>query len=200
MNIFAFLSFMIIAAIIAIFSNRLIEETFPLAALSIIIVLFCSGFMGTLVIGLYLIWFVSSVGIIYIIYQLIINFRQTLRLVLRPGTVVFVVASIIFVWWHRYDAVNSWDELSQWALAVKNSFYLNTFANYPLSNKGYADYPPAAELFHYFWVKTCGEFKDSYLYVSMNVLIVSFLISTIQKYYFKNIPRTLLAASVTNFL
>ncbi len=190
---------------IAVRANRRIEAAFPIAALLIIVVLFVnglvgvlffSGFKGTLKIGLYSIWLASGVSTVYVIWQLIVNPRPTLRVLLGPGLVIVFLAFIIGVWWHRYDVVNTWDELSQWALAVKNSYLTNTFANTPLSNKYYPDYPPGADLFHYFWVKTCGEFGDSYLYVSMNMLIISFLVPALHDFSLKTPFRASIAAAV----
>lgn len=190
------LSFIILAASMALFSKRKIEITLPLTALVVIVTLYLSGLIGSLLIGLYLLWLATGIGIIYVVRQLIVNFTENHRLIIRPGLVVFLVVFVISVVWHRYDVVNTWDELAQWALAAKNSFILNTFANTPLSNKAFLDYPPAVELFHYFWTKTSMVFGDSSLYISMNMLIVSFLISALQEFSFKKYFRTIFAAVV----
>lgn len=196
MDIIPFLLFIVIAATIALLTNRRIEVTFPFAAIVFIVILFFSGLTGNLLFGLYTIWFLSGLGVIYIFWQLIKNFSKTTSLLFRPGLVLFIFAFVIFLFWHRYDIVNTWDELAQWGLAVKNSFLTNEFANSPLSNKSYLDYPPAVELFHYFWTKTCGVFKDSSIFISMNVLILSFLIPALQTFSFKNLSKTVFAAVV----
>jgi hypothetical protein len=191
-----FFSFIAIASAIALLSNRKIELALPLASMSIIVILFFSGLADNLLIGLYLLWAISVAAMCFTVWKFITRFMSTRDLIIRPGLIVLATAFVIFVVWHRNDIVNTWDEMSQWAAAVKNSFILNKFACSPLSNKAYTDYPPAVELFHYFWQKTCGHYQDSTLYVSMNVLTVSFLIPALEKFSFKNLFRALTAAVV----
>lgn len=90
----------------------------------------------------------------------------------RPGSSFVIVSFLLSVIMHRYSFVNSWDELAQWALTVKIDYVLDKLEP---ALKAYQDYPPASELYLYFWQKLSGEFKDQTLFIAMNVLNASFL-------------------------
>ncbi|MDR1243843.1 MAG: hypothetical protein LBJ79_01445 [Endomicrobium sp.] len=195
MDVLAFFAFIIVAMAMALFTNEVIEKSFPLTALSFITILFLSGFVGNLIVGLFVIYTCVSFSICYIIYKFSKNFKRSFDLIIRPGFIVILFLFPIALIWHRYPTF-VWDEKVQWALAVKNSFILDKFAACPLSNKSYASYPPALELFHYFWTKTCMAYKESSLFVSMNILTLSFLVSILHKFSWKYIFRGIVASTL----
>src|SRR6266511_4436528 len=149
---------------IAVIFRRKIEECIPVVVLSISTILFLSGMLNSLLVGLYIIWALSLISLLYFI----INYRKiSLIDIATSGLLYFVGIFAISLLWHRYRVVKTWDELAQWALTVKNSFELDKFATVIESNAIYRDYPPASGLFHYFWMKVGNLFIDSRLYISM---------------------------------
>ncbi len=198
-DIVVFLPFIVFVSIASVFScyfKKQIETTFPLTALTIILTLFVSGLLNNLLIGLWFIWIFSIFCFTYIFKLLVTDTARIIKWVLRPGLVVMMITMVVVYFWHYHDVVDNADELVQWALAVKNSYITNRFSCCPSFKGGFFDYPPAVELFHYFWLKTAGNFKDSYLFISMNVLIISFLISALQNFSFKS-KKDLIIASLS---
>lgn len=191
-NLIPFLIILILASSISNLYSKPLAVCFPIVSCGIIILLFICGIFNQLTIGIYVIWLLAFVGFIYII----ICKKYCFKKIIVPATVLLFLALIVSIIWHRYDTVSTWDELAQWALAAKNTFLNDKFAcDITVSNKGYQDYPPAIELFHYFWLKSGNGYKDGSLYVSMNMLILIFIVPALEKINF-NSPLKIIVSCI----
>lgn len=178
-DFFALISIFIIGMGLCRLLRCKLGKAIPLAIMLIISILFVSGcIVNSLDIGFKLIVFFLIVLSIVILKDLKkINVLMDLHIY-----IYMFVALIIFVIHHKYSMATKWDELAQWAVTVKYSYLTNFFAANKLSNSLYKDYPPATALFHYYWMRIGNGWSDHRLYVSMCVLIVSFLLPFISKF------------------
>ncbi|MEX1377740.1 MAG: hypothetical protein AB1Z23_09770 [Eubacteriales bacterium] len=77
--------------------------------------------------------------------------------------------------------VSRWDEFSHWALSVKNMLYLGAFHNAEGTTAIFLEYPPAAGLFEFLFLKFQSNNYEFSLYIGMNILFFSLVLPIFSK-------------------
>lgn len=156
--------------------NKKIEQTIFLSIFSYILILFTFGVLGSLSLGYMLIIIYNILLLGFNIYSFIKKKINLNKNVLTMGLILFIISYIVIVWQSLGKLASSWDEFSHWALVVKNMYGLNNLGIGSDSTVMIKDYLSGTSLFQYFCVKLCGEFKESMLYVGMDLIILSVIV------------------------
>lgn len=156
--------------------NKKIEQTVFLSIFSYILILFIFGVLGSLNVGFILILIINGILFGLNIYSFVKNKINLNENVLTTGLILFVISYLIIVWQSLGKLASVWDEFSHWALVVKNMYGLGNLGIGTDSTVMIKDYLSGTSLFQYFCVKLCGEFKESMLYVGMDLIIISLII------------------------
>lgn len=159
------------SVLLAIGLKQKFEWTLPVAVFSIIIVLYIAGIFGNLLYGIYTIYGITVIGIVINIkYKT--DFMKGIISVNKRGIIFFLVCAGIFGLVHIGRELSFFDEYSHWALVVKNMFYLNKLGNVKEASTIFKDYPPAASLLEYFFVKIGNVYIEANLYRAISVFSI----------------------------
>ena len=158
--------------------DKKIEETLPYTFIGIVIFLFLMGLIKLLRIGVYIIVFLSLLAVIYSIIKFIKSKekKEILLKIFSPGYVIFIISFIFICIYHHGRLLNGWDEFTHWGDVVKMMYTMNDYSTNPASLSAASTYLPGISLFQYFWQVLLGSYTEGYLYVSSQVLFMSFLL------------------------
>ena len=180
------------ASLFSILFKKNFEEGLPIFLLVIITILYISGLFSNLSIGLYISIAFSIAGMMLFIFSLIRKSSRelTIKLIFTPGVMAFIFI-FIFVYIiniNRYFSV--WDEFSHWGVMIKETLRLNQFHSVPASVLGvHKDYPPAIQLFEYFWIKIIGSFSEANTYRAIQFFTLCLLLPAFKNLSFKNVIK-----------
>lgn len=168
--------FILIAFLVIVLTNRRFEEVFPVVLISSAVIMYIGGF-----INLYFSFLTLGAGIVFLVLFLIIKkrhlFAEGRKRLLTPAFFAFVLIYFFLIILNYGRNFTKWDEYSHWGPMVKELFRLNRF--YCVSElpfNAHKDYPPMISLFQFLWCKLSGGFLESRLYLSLQVLSISFLL------------------------
>lgn len=170
----------------SILFNKKIEQTIFLSIFSYILILFIFGVLGSLNIGFIAILVINGLLFVFNIYSLVKKKINLNKKVLTTGLILFIISYLIIIWQSLGRLASAWDEFSHWALVVKNMYGLGNLGIGSDSTVMIKDYLSGTSLFQYFCVKLCGEFKESMLYVGMDLIIISLIIPIFNVFKKKN--------------
>lgn len=186
------------------FGKKKFEELLPITCSGIVVILFLSGILSILNIGVYFILLLACLSVV--LSTLYIQKNKTWKLVLKnfftPGFVVFTVLYFVLSILIKDMMVCEWDEFSHWADIVKVMVNLNDFGTNPDSGSLFASYTPGVALFQYFvqkiylLIKPEESFSEWRLYFSYQILFISYLMPFMKKITFKQPLKILLLGSV----
>ncbi len=160
------------------------EETAPITAVSLIIIVFLWGICGKLRAGAI---FVLAIGVCayvftaaYIIKKK--RVREFFKSLVTPGFVVFAALFIVGVFCNFAREVSGWDEYSHWADIVKIMTQTDSLGCAPEAGARFPHYPPAMALLQYIYQAVCrmllpsAGFSEWRLYVAFRAFMISMLI------------------------
>ena len=173
----ALLVILVMALGCSVYFDCKIGKMIPIVVSCIICVELVCGFFNHLEWGLYLL----SLFMIFCIYSIAKNYKKIYLRLNANVIFVFIVAYVLLEIHHHNSIPSTWDELAAWAVGVRYSYMTNWFPAHVGSNSFYPDYPPATAMFHYFWMRIGNGWRDNRLYVSMGVLLVSYLVPVLDE-------------------
>ena len=177
MDLVPFAILIVLSAGISLFFKVRIESAIPSSILLVIAAIYLPALLGSLLIGAMLVWLLTIACVVYIGKCLVERQGDAAELLLRPGLVIFALTFVVAANSYRYSVVLYWDELRQWALSVRIAYFTNALQTEPGPFAVHAHYPPAMEIFNYFWMRSTGRFSDSSMFVSSSMATVAFLVS-----------------------
>lgn len=141
--------------------RRRADIILPVTLMGVNLVLFLIGILTDLKYGFYTVLFFSAffylISLVYFFRNRLFNKRDEIReiisCVITPGTIYFLVLSIVFLFISHGLVAHSWDEFSFWMDAVKAMVWHDDFVTNPALNTGLRTYPPGISLFQYFMQK-----------------------------------------------
>ena len=163
-----------IAGAYAGLARRRLEEMLPLAAGTVIGILYLSGLLGDLNMGRYGCVLAGGIAAVGCAAFLLKRGRAYLAQVLTPGLLGFGLL-VLFLWYMSQGRLyQQWDDFSHWGLVVKNMCYFDQLGNIAESTVKFKEYPPAASLFAYFCT-SFGHYSETNAIRGMGYLTVAFL-------------------------
>lgn len=180
------------------------EETIPVCAMAVVLVLFLFGLLGVLAHGMVVLAVLSA--LLYLLTAATVvkenNLRQTLRNLLTPGAVFFMLVVALVSVCNVEMVASSWDEFSHWMDIVKAAAYVDDFGTNPAAHSTYQSYPPAMMLFQYalqkvyMLVKPQGGFSEWRTYFAYQIFFVAILMPFLRNIEFRQILKLALYAVI----
>lgn len=174
----------------AVMLKRKLAETFFLAVVTVIAIIYCSGLLnykGSLLIGIYGVVLLAVLSAIYCIRNIIKNKRILHDIEFVQGLVLFglVMAFALYAGYNHYWTDG--DEFSYWGIAVKHMYLFDAFTTSfaaigPITLPMYF---PGASILHYFFTRFGTGFIEYPAYVSMNILFFSTLLPLVKNLFTK---------------
>lgn len=186
---------------LAVLGNRKIEETTPVTMMSIIMLIYICGLLfHNIPLGVYLSIGFSVPAIAFLIFTFIKRKKLFMEHCITPG---FFILLSLFLWMFIIN-INRlafvWDEMSHWALAVKNMCFFDYFSFIDDANTTYKGYPPAITLWEYFVCKLTGGYSDSGFYNAYSWFLLSLCIPFVKKFKFKQMGYAIASVLFIIFL
>ncbi len=163
-----------------------IGQTIFLGNFIYIVILYLSGIFSVMDFGFITIIFLNFLMLLFNIHKYIKKEISIRKNILSTGTLVFICSYFLIVFISHNRFVNEWDEFSHWALAVKNMFNLDNLGLGNDSTILFKDYLSGTSIFQYFCMKISGTYKESMLYIGMDIMILSLLIPITNLFKQKN--------------
>lgn len=189
-----------IAAAIALYFRKRIENTIAPAIFLIITMLYFSGIVTNFTPGIVLAFVTAAAAAVYSGYCLIKDRSRFKEHIFTPGLVVFLVLTVYFllISYGRYINHGT-DEFHHWAVAVKYYYMFNDYSNVPMSTDNGAYHGPAATLWSYFSTRFWLSCSTGMMMWGQQILIVSLILPIFDKirkftYKYKILLATLFIA------
>ena len=178
-----------LSGIISIETKQRIENSIPVAVLTIILFFFVfsiCGIMGELLFLFLLIGIAAFFIYVYLRKKKHIK-QYAVSLIFTPGFFAFLFFSV-FMWWFSKNLIpTQWDEFSHWALTIKNMYYTDELSTSANAITFYKTYPPAMALWQYFFVKLSDTYHEGVVYYAYNMFLISMMMPVYQKITWKNV-------------
>ncbi len=168
----------------AAYMNKRYEVTLPLYLIIIIIVLFLSGLLGSLISG-FAITILISCSLLAISLFIVMKHKcyyATLRNLMTPGAIIFVIAFVAFTWLDYGRMSSTYDEFTHWADSVKVMVLWDDFVTNPEARAMFPNYPPGEALIQYFVQKLylllepSSVFSEWRLYFTRHIFFVALVL------------------------
>ena len=143
-----------------------------------IFLMYFSGLFANLKIGAYV--FFALTGLLFLLAILkSLKKKETIKLVnivASPSFIIYSIVAISFgiIFLCKTSRLN--DELTHWALVVKNMFYYNNFGNIGDTTTMFNQYVPASGLFMYGFQIFNTTFVNGSLYSAFDLLVFSLIL------------------------
>lgn len=169
------------ATSLVILLKRRIEQVIPIAVVAITLIIFISGMFDNLIIGTYVVYFLTICCLCFIIATIIKKDRENklkelLQYVITPGLVIYVALFIFNIWINQNRIFENYDEFRHWAVIIKNMFLYGTYGTNPESIVMYNDYPPFTAAFQYLFLSVGKVYREDFVIMAQNLLYFSIII------------------------
>lgn len=168
--------------------NKRFEEIIPITIFGIIMILYVFGLFGCLRLGVNLIIIITLILYILVFYEIYKqrNFKCFLSNLFTPAFAIWVFTLLFLFILHKNRLLINWDEFSHWGDVVKVMYNIDDFSTSSKSLSLFQDYPPGLSLFQYFFQVLNGEFKESLLYITYQIIPISLYLSFLRTTSWKN--------------
>ncbi|MFC7062971.1 hypothetical protein [Halobacillus seohaensis] len=157
---------------------------------SLVTILFIGGTLNILPLTVNLIF---AAGLVLFIYNLIriVKDISTLKVLLNPGIIFFLIASLFFAFLLKDALFIHYDNFSHWGLIVKEMVEGNSLPD-DSTIVSFRNYPPGTAIFIYYIVSIMG-FSESASLIAQGVLIAGTLASL---FLFTSFKKPVISISV----
>ena len=171
---------------LAYLTNKGIARTAAVVNFSLIAVLYICGLFARMDIGMYLFFALALLLVVFTVVKLVRkkDFRAFGKLALSPAGILYLVAAVMFgvlftdlLSWH-------WDEVTHWALVVKNMVAYDNFGNIGDTTTMFNRYVPASGIFQYAFQFFNTTVVNGHFHAAFAVLVISMLLPVAE--LFKN--------------
>ena len=185
-------------------SDRKFEEMLPITCSGIVTILFLSGILGGLKVGVYITIFLAIAlwGISLILLIKKREWKNFVKKFITPGCVVFIFLYFLLAVLCRDMMASEWDEFSHWADIVKVMVNIDDFGTNPDAGSLFASYTPGMALFQYFLqkiyliIKPQSLFSEWRMYFGYQIFFVSFMMPFLKQISFKEPLKIFLLGTV----
>ncbi len=181
------LLFILILAAFPIFAvarlGKSFEETMPISAMGIMLILFIFGLFNSLGIGAIVVCIIAVVFYGYSIYWIV---KHGFPKFITPGVIVFLLMTAIIAYCNKGRYATLTDEFSHWLDTVFIMVRTDKFGAVPGSGAVFPSYPPAMSLFQYLLEKinmavNHGEISEWKAYFAYQLFAVIIMLPFIKK-------------------
>ena len=203
MGIFTIMAVFLIAACVAVKCRESFYDTFPMTVSGMILVLYCLAFFRVLP-------FIDWIGVGSLAVMAFCFWREFKNNGNTPKQIAGVVFSaesitlfcflILITFLVRDKAAVWWDDINYWAVDAKALYFNNGFAGkYGNVAPEFGDYPPAIQLFKWFFLHFSPEFKEGLMFGAYYCLNIIYAMPLLAKLKTRN-PLAVILGLVGIFL
>ncbi|MDR2063411.1 MAG: hypothetical protein LBQ02_01280 [Candidatus Nomurabacteria bacterium] len=185
-----------LVVVVVLFSKNKLNfvSALPLVLMSITLIIYLSTIIthNTLV-GFWTIIISALVSIFIIVCKK--PSPSFFKQLFSSGFCIFLILYVILFIINYNRQLVAWDDFMHWAPFVKDILNLNDFYTSP-NNPAlltHIDYPPAVPLWQSFWCYIAGEFREGFLFLSLELLCFSLLLPAFSSFKNKSLAKTILA-------
>ena len=180
----------LIAAVYAILLKRKLAETYFLAVVTVVGVLYCFGLInvaGCLLFGVYTLVVLALCCTIFLIYYFLKKRNYVLGIEALQGCLLYFCLLLFSLFINYGKVLHSWDEFSHWGVIVKYFYSADALGTYNGINNGLAfpTYFPGISLFLYFFSRFSSHFIEYHLYIAMNAIYFTLLMPFVKDIFRK---------------
>ena len=182
--IIMFIAIAIISIVIAIKLKIRVEQAIPITVIGLVILVYLTGILGNLKIGIFLIYLIILISTIYLIYYLIrykVERKSFINKYLTPGIAIYGLMYIIFVILNKNRIFENYDEFNHWGLIVKDMYLNDNFAFQRETVTLFNDYPPFTAIFEYILLKFSSSYSEDIIIIANNILAMSIMMPIFKK-------------------
>lgn len=165
----------------AVIIQRRIEELIAVSVMEVMILVYISGFLGNLQIGVWLSIFAAFMLLCVGIYQCVLH-KELIKKFSSFYVMLFLIVILCAYYFNYGRMINEWDAFSHWGTTVKIMFQTDKFSNELGTSLHLPDYPPGTSLLQYFIQKFSSQYEEALLSVSQCLFIFSLMFSFFSKY------------------
>ena len=152
------------------------SKALPTSIFTMISIVYLSGFLNNLMIGICL---VSAICVLYI-FLIVLNYnnyrKYFFKLILCSNFVLFVAIYLLIMLYTKGEYLVHWDDWTHWAPFAKDLFYRNQF----YFNEGHIahthlSYPPLQAIFQYMFAKFSNCYIDQNLFRAQLIIVFSLI-------------------------
>lgn len=156
------------------------EEILPITSVAIVFILFLSGILGNLQLGIVVV--LSAALMLWCYSGFLIckrkNRKEFVRRVFTPGFFIWIAFVSFAMYYLPGMLFDRTDEFSHWGDVVKAMYFFNELSTSPVLESGFASYPPGLALFEYFVTKIMSavmhtDFQEWFVYFGWQLLSFS---------------------------
>ena len=151
------------------------ESSVTITFLGITLFLYLSGLFNLMRFAVVIIYIISVISFIYIIYCLIKK-KIKLSQIFTPGILFYILTIFIMTFIVLDTNYYEWDEFSHWGANLKAMVQHNLFWSNNIYDGVHVVYPPLAGLVEYFFCKINGGFAEDISYIAINTFIITLLL------------------------
>ena len=194
----------LIAALLAVRLEEDFYDTFPMTISAFILIMYLAAFIK----GLPYLDFVACGILIGIVMGAFLlkgrggkqRFFKALRMLISPKSCLLLLVMIVITLLVKDKAALWWDDINYWAVDAKALYFNGGFAGkYGNVAPEFGDYPPALQLFKWFFLHLSSEFKEGLMFGAYYCLNLIYLLPLLSRFK-KNNPLWLLLGLAGIFL
>ena len=179
-----FLAITIISIVIAIKLKIRTEQAIPITVIGLVILVYITGILGNLKVGIYLIIITVLLSLMYILYYLK-RYKDQRRNFIKeyctPGVVIYGITYIVFVLLNKNRIFENYDEFNHWGLIIKDMYINDSFAFEREAITKFSEYPPFTAIFEYILLKFSGSYSEDIIIIANNILSISIMMPIFKK-------------------
>jgi hypothetical protein len=182
---------LLIGSAYAILLKRKLAETFFLAMVTVIGLIYFAGLInirGCLLYGVGSVCLFAIFCLAYCIYSTVKDKRTLLEIEFVEGLLLFGIFMVYAMYVGYNLHFGHGDEFSYWGIAVKHMYIFDAFTT-SFSDIGPITLPayfPGTSILHYFFTRFGTEFSEYPSYISLNIFYLSLLMPLIKNIFTKN--------------
>lgn len=191
MGLFTIIAVFIIAAGMAVKTKEDFYDTFPMTISGLILLLYGLAFLGKLSLVDWI-----SVGMLAGIIVCFVanrknNTKEYAKLVIQEllswKSILVLLGMIMITFLVKDKAAFWWDDINYWATDAKALYYNDGFAGkYGNVAPEFGDYPPAIQLFKWFFLHLASTFKEGLMFGAYHCLNLIYALPLLAKLKTKN--------------
>lgn len=160
------------------------ENSILITFLTIGLLLYVLGLFNIMKFGIYLIIFLTILGIIYLVYK-IIKKEVKIKEIFTVGTILYILAILFVSVLVRNTYYREWDEFSHWGSNLKAMVAYDVLWSNNLWDGVHVVYPPLAGIIEYFICKLNGSFSEAVSYFAVDAFFITLLLPILRNLKYK---------------
>ena len=164
------------ASMLTILLKKRMEEVIPISIVEIILIIFISGLLDNLKIGITITEVLAILQLILIIIITLKKRKEIIENIVTPGLLVYTLFFLANIIINKDRMLENYDEFNHWGVIVKNMFLYHTYGTNEQTVVKFNEYPPFTAVFQYLFLMIQKVYREDIIIIAQNVLYFSIII------------------------